>query len=891
MQPIILTISGWGPYKEQVIIDFNCFERRGLFLITGPTGAGKTTIFDAISFALFGEVNGQTRTKEELRSDFAGGDTKTFVELRMCHKGAEYLIIRNPKYLRKKKRKTGGSEYTEEKEKAYLTMPDGTKIEGNNEVTAKMQQILSMDARQYKQISMIAQGEFAKLLEATPKEKTQIFREIFDTGIYDKFAGILHAHALDKYKEIQELLHKMEEDVNHVHIEDDTFNQYLGRETYPYDTILEFLTKYGIDLSSQHKKTIELYGKKEKEIENLAEKVTRAQQVNKLIEALHQIETENEMLKSQKESMEIKRLQLKKAEQCLEVVPYLNAMEQNIDRLTRHIKKVEQLNTDICEVDKKLLEKQSIYDQRDAIELLLASLSQYLNVAGEWKTETVKLAEMNAELGKWQAEYLIDERQVQGALNEYNQADEIYKHGAIGIVVKLVEEGKPCPVCGSLSHPNLAKRADKLPSEDTLKKLQDDYQKKQKALTETFGKTKALNGEVDALKRSIIVKKNRMDKLVLTMKEESKEAFNWLLIQIGESFEDFLEKSLEVQNKRNIQIASEFRSVMTQYANLLVTKREKAALLLQSKDEQIVLQTEKDNASKTLEEKLTKLGFTSAEELNENQLKESQRELLRRELEQYDRSASTIDGKVFQAKLAVKGKKQVDMTEMSCQLSELQNEKNDLFRKQNLETIQQSDVHKAVHSLKERCMKLTGLKEEFGVIKDLDNLACGNNGKRLVFEQYVLAGYFEDILQAANRRFLNITGGRYELKRTEEVNDGRVKDNMEILIMDYYTGKCRSAKTLSGGESFKASLCLALGMSDVIQEESGGTSLEALFIDEGFGTLDEESLDQACTILNNLAGTDKMIGIISHVPELKERINSQVVVHRGTNGSTVTVIS
>ena len=181
------------------------------------------------------------------------------------------------------------------------------------------------------------------------------------------------------------------------------------------------------------------------------------------------------------------------------------------------------------------------------------------------------------------------------------------------------------------------------------------------------------------------------------------------------------------------------------------------------------------------------------------------------------------------------------------------------------------------------------IRAEYGIVKDLDELANGNNARKLVFEQYVLAGYFEQILNAANLRLFDMTDGRYELIRAKQISDGRKKDNLEILVMDYYTGKERSVKTLSGGETFKASLALALGMSDCIQARNGGIRVETLFIDEGFGALDEESLEQSCAVLQSLAGSDRMIGIISHVPELRERIESQIIIEKKNYGSSVTV--
>ena len=242
-------------------------------------------------------------------------------------------------------------------------------------------------------------------------------------------------------------------------------------------------------------------------------------------------------------------------------------------------------------------------------------------------------------------------------------------------------------------------------------------------------------------------------------------------------------------------------------------------------------------------------------------------------------------------KEALKGQKRKDLEQTEQDFEEMQRALSDVRKNLQGELTKGQQVERSLSGIRKNRKEAERIRAEYGIVKDLDELANGNNSRRLVFEQYVLAGYFEQILKAANLRLFDMTDGRYELIRAKQVSDGRKKDNLEILVMDYYTGKERSVKTLSGGETFKASLALALGMSDCIQARNGGIRVETLFIDEGFGALDEESLEQSCAVLQSLAGSDRMIGIISHVPELRERIESQIIIEKKNYGSSVRIRS
>lgn len=288
-----------------------------------------------------------------------------------------------------------------------------------------------------------------------------------------------------------------------------------------------------------------------------------------------------------------------------------------------------------------------------------------------------------------------------------------------------------------------------------------------------------------------------------------------------------------------------------------------------------------------MQQLMGKYGFVDEEAYERAKLSAEEQELLQKDMVSYRNRVAANNELYHHLKEAVRGKEYRDLQQYRDALEEVRNLRDAALKEQKLWEQNLSEVKKTYKMMQEKLGLMREASDEYGYVKDLENMASGNNAKRLVFEQFVLAGYFEEILRAANLRLRKMTSGRYEMERTKEVGDGRVKDNLEIQVLDYYTGKYRSVRTLSGGESFKASLALALGMSDVIQAMNGGIRVDTLFVDEGFGALDEESLNQACDTLMALVEKNRLIGIISHVPELRERIDRQLVIDKTGSGSTV----
>lgn len=779
MRPRHLTLCGWGPYKEAEEVDFTAFDSKGIFLITGATGAGKTTIFDAISYALYGALSGSERDKERgsVRSDFADGSTPTFVELVMEHKEKTYRIRRNPEYLRPKKR-GGEMGLTKEKENAILFYPDGRILEGVKEVNAAVRELLVLDYQHFKKISMIAQGEFARLLVAPPREKTQIFREIFDTGIYERFTQNLGAKARAAYAVIMEQRHKLEEDVRLLAVGleksgwsaelQQRFLELIAAESWDDGELCLCLE----EMEAQAKEKLEESRKRCERAEKRAEKLTaelgRLEEENRRIAQLLQAEQEWERLGGEAPVYEKKQERYHRAMNAGWVESAEETMRQLERRLVRNKEERDRLL--LCEVEA-----------------------------------------CKARLKKGQEDYLARERLCAEAKAAYETAEHRRRLDAIGLAAELLEEGKSCPVCGSLSHPAPAAVSVDMISEAELKKLKKERENQEKELLRLHGVAASEKAKLDS---------------ALEQADRLAEA----------------QKSLE----------EEFSA-----------------------------------ACEVFEKTLKEYGFSDRESFRTSKLDGCDRERLRKELEDYRAKCAAAEELYRHLQENVKGRTPADLTEKKEMLAAEKEKKEAASTEQRLWERHFLEVKKTRRLMADKLECVEEQKKQYGYIKDLENLASGNNTARLVFEQYVLAGYFEEILRAANLRFSKMTGGRYEMSRVPQVGDGRVKDNLEIQVLDFYTGKYRSVRTLSGGESFKASLALALGMSDVIQSINGGIRVDTLFVDEGFGALDEESLDQACDTLMGLVEKKHMIGIISHVPELRERIENQLIIEKTGSGSRI----
>lgn len=879
MRPDYLVISAWGPYKDKVEIDFKKFQGKGLFLITGSTGAGKTTIFDAITYALYGTLSGDTREKGSVRSDFASGDIPTFVELTMTHGGKEYRICRNPEYLRPKKKKSGTSEWTKEKENAVIYLPDGKIIEGTKEVNAKMQEILVLAQEQFKQISMIAQGQFSKMLTAPARDKISIFREIFGTGVYEQFARNLRERSNALYVKAAEQRHKLEEDIrllldNAEYTTDviaqkkDQLQLLTETDNWNYEAIRECLFDWQKLIRQLLEANEKDYAQTDAGVNELSAELARVQEQNRKISQWDEACKKHIDLIGQSSEIEKMRRILQKAAGAAQVKSkeeVWRALDLQKEKNNRRFLSLKE-EIKILGSEKKALQK--YYDCREKLEEYFALREQQNAVQEKIALQDKALREKQKEHQNAQELYVALELEREKVKSEYENADRARRHAAIGLAANMLVPGMPCPVCGSTEHPAPAKPAEGILSEEAIRQLKDEMEEKEQALLFCQEKTVSLFTQVQNLNGQ---------------KEELEKQYRELAKMCGTKEEEFVAADIKIEEDS----AKQVRENVTRYDRVLGLIQSKTEEQKETAKEGKGLELQVKEAKEQFEETMRNCGFESEEEFHSAFLPETERSQMERREQKYREELAGIIALKEHLEQEVKGLTRVDETEVEKALGDAKEKKEEIRLRQEKISSLADRIKGTLSGVKEKQEKLEKLSTEYGYVKDLDNLASGNNKKRMVFEQYVLIGYFDEILRAANMRFSHMTGGRYEMSRMEETSDGRTKNSLEIEVMDYYTGKMRSVKTLSGGESFKASLALALGLSDVIQALNGGIKVEALFVDEGFGALDSESLDQACETLQGLVERNRMIGIISHVQELRERIDHQIVVERSSQGSKV----
>ena len=752
MKPLSLTLCGWGPYKEKQKVDFETVCREGLFLITGPTGAGKTTIFDGITFALYGEVSGSIREKDSLRSDFAVPETPTYVELSFLHKGVEYKVTRNPRYDRPKLR---GEGFTTENEAAQIFGGEKLLASGSSAVTEKVEELLGLDYRQFKQISMIAQGEFQQLLTASSKERTQIFRDIFQTRLYDCIAAALTSEVKRIYVQIEEKKHRADETASSIRVDGEAFSELLGKKNKNYGKIVK---------AAEEEQ--ERLGKIREDLEQLWQEQEAA--YKKTVQQAEQWKHRNFLIQQYEDGCA--RLKTLRGERDL--------LNENVKQLEKEYKKLP--------ARKKKLEQ-----SRELLRLL-ANQQRQLAL---WQKQQ-KL------LKKKQEEYLRLDRAAKEKKQEYEYLDDRYKKASAGILAMDLKEGMPCPVCGSLHHPAPAGMEADVPSENRVKELKIIYEEAWK---------KAVDAQTEAASMAGALK---------SLEEGLKE---WAFSDVGPD----AESSLTVR----------------------ITGLE---------------------------------GAVSAEE---REIKECENGYQNGKLRLEGLKSSCAQ--LRSSLKAPREKEKKDVGSLSRVLAKLEQERRRINREKEMAGARFENNKKAVSVLKNHLAEKEQLEQVYGSLREVERAANGYNNRNLVFEQYVLSVYLDDILRASNQRLTAMTEGRYELHRLPVTRDRRSKEGMELEVFDQYTGKKRSVKSLSGGETFKAALALALGTSDVVQQFAGGIQVETLFVDEGFGALDEESLSQAIQILTALGGGGRMIGIISHVEELKERIEHQIIVEKHNQGSRI----
>jgi exonuclease SbcC len=919
MRPLRLVMSAFGPYAGRIALDMEQLGSGGLYLITGDTGAGKTTIFDAITFALFGEASGSSRDAAMFRSKYAEAETPTEVELTFEYAGREYFVRRNPEYMRPKSR---GEGFTVEKANGELRYPDGRVVTKLKEVNKAVIEIMGIDRDQFTQIAMIAQGDFLKLLLATTDERKKIFQRIFHTQKYYALSEALKSESGRMSREYELARGSIAQYIDGISCDEDDalfFEVEKAREgQLPIDDVLTLVCR----LISQDNSAAEELKRENQEAEKAAAEITQ-----KLTRAQEQQKTEESLKKSSEKLGEIIP-QLSQLEQAREAVerkrPAMEELGEKISALKAEMpeykalddKRREQADTAdrIADLETSRDEKERRLEElriesgkfREEAELLRDADKEKLGIETELKNlerELVAVAEIEDELGeisrldiklwKLRNDYTEKADDAQRVKRDYDEKHRAYLDEQAGVLAEALTEGEPCPVCGSLTHPHPAEKSAAAPEKSVLEELKRRSEKLDDIASRASREVSAFSASLEEKKETVLKAARRITDVpgfediepsVSEKKQEWSLAKNELDQQLNTAVGRVRRK--EELERRLPELAAEHDSQRDDLEDL--------------KRQLIALGTEREAAARRIGELETRLSFGSEEEAGK-QIAELEREkgdidrALREAAEKYaacDKEKAALEAAVKEAKKVLKDRIEVDAETENARLEMLKEQRKQLTELSNAVSARLTINTTIKKNIEKKAGELAAVEGRWTWVKALSNTANGNiSGKeKIMLETYIQMTYFDRIIARANTRFMVMSGGQYELARSIEAENNRSQSGLALDVIDHYNGSRRSVRTLSGGESFKASLSLALGLSDEIQSAAGGIQLDTMFVDEGFGSLDEESLQQAMRALSGLAEGNRLVGIISHVGELKEKIDRQIIVTKEkTGGSSIRI--
>lgn len=889
MKPLKIKISAFGPYKNCIDIDFEKLGESGIFLITGDTGAGKTTIFDSISFALFGEVSGSNRPVPSVRSDFADNDTETFVELEFTHKNKKYKIRRNPAYERTKKRGEGTTKTSADASLEY----DDKVISGTKNVDIKIEEILGINSKQFKQISMLAQGEFLKILFAESKDRTEIFRRIFDTDIYNQIAKRLADKTRIAKAELEQLKDYFAINSSNIVWKDGI------QSVQPKDVnelfIQEILEKLQQEIkinSEQFEKCQEQIGKQSDENSKIEKEIMAQKDKNDKIDRCQKLQEEQKVLQEKQEDIKQKEILIQKSQEIINKILPKEDKKKELEKEISQKQKVLQDISEKIELGNKKEEKfKQVLDLLEIIKVQFQKYSELKDGKTELEDKIKKLQviikeQENKKIASENAQKL--EAEWEKLSTEVLEKEKEFFREQAGILAEKLKENEPCPVCGSLHHPNLAIKSKSVLTKEELDNLKEKEEKSRKILTDATNKVTEINSKIETLIKEFGEKPDveLYNKKYAEISEKLEKAYN----QLNDNYKQIMLKDIVIES-------FEYDIFKEKITNKISKEREEF-LKLQTQQEENKKQIDellqkKEKAQNDYQNTLKELGFENEEQYKKSVLNNSQIEIFSKEIEKYKTDVTINATKLEEIQKEIKGFEKVDLT---AKIQEFNNKKQELenMRRQQMEYHRIfENNNRILVDLQTNSKKLDSKIKEFTMVEDLSKIANGTvyGKRRIEFEQFVQASYFDMVIIEANKRLLKMTDNRFLLVRKESSERVSDKIGLELEVIDNYNGKRRDVKSLSGGEAFKAALSLALGLSDVIQSYSGGIVVDTMFIDEGFGSLDTESREQAINTLNQLTDNHKLIGIISHVTELKERIDKKIIVTKSTEGSKITVES
>ena len=876
MKPIQLVLSAFGPYVERTVIDFSALGEEGLFLIAGDTGAGKTTIFDAISFALYGEASGgkEKRKSKSFHSDYVSDQTETYVELTFRHRGETWWIRRNLEYQRPAKKKKDGMETTtRQAADAQMRNEDtGEEILRMDDVNRRVRELLGLTQDQFTQTVMIAQGDFLKILTASSDDRKKLFRDLFHTNLYVDLQSRLQEKnraCADEQKALEQVILSAEGkiDPEAEFAEREILLSYCGQIQHT-DALCALLAR----LIEQEKAAQEQARAQKKEaadqIGALIAAVTEGERVNRDFADWESKRARLAALTAGQGEIDAQRAALaaaRRAQQLETDEALMRRTRRDMDAqraaLSEAQAALEQAEKALPEAETRMKEAESRGGEIHALLAQAKQMEDCLPVLGEVERLKAALDTQKRELQR----LTEDSSRAQAA---YTAAQNSYYLSQAGLLARELKAGQPCPVCGSTAHPCPAQITPETVTRQALEQAAQRRETAEKAQSDAATRLAANRAALD----------EREDRL-RALKIGADETRQRLAARIDAAHQAAADRQREIDAARSAYQALDKRKTAAQSA-VDAAQKQLAAL-----EKDLRVQTE------AFEQKRTAHGFEDEASYRLAKRTNADIERLDREIRNFDEQKRTLAAQTHELEDKLSGRQRTDLTALQNRRAaaldrqaKAENAEKAMVRKLTLHESAEREIRQANAAIQKKRGKWQIIQELYTCCA---GIAAGNPRAKLTFEAYVQQYYFRFVVAAANKRLTRLTDGMFTLRVMREAANRVSQSGLDLEVLDRSTGQARDVSTLSGGESFLASLALALGLSDAVQSQSGQIRMDAMFIDEGFGSLDENALRSSIDVLLELADGKRLIGIISHVQELEERIDKQIVVTKTPNGSTV----
>lgn len=944
MRPVRLLLSAFGSYAAKTEIDFKHADN-GIFLITGDTGSGKTTIFDAITYALYGETSGGMRSGSMMRSQYAAADEKTYVEFTFNYRGDIYHVRRNPEYRIEKQLKNGKVKEQKVAAAVELTLPDGTVFPGKKKETdTKLAELIGVDVKQFTQIAMIAQGDFLKLLYTKTEERKLIFSRIFQTTLYyrvqeeikKRFNALNEKLSYNRQAVLQETAHIRCEDVE-LKEQLQELSEHTLLPVEEYCKVTGEICRRGKAAEKAERKSMQAV---QKEVQELTAELAKSREKKKLEDQLEEARRRFGVLAPQGDSKEAEKQKaeadrkaqepslLEKrlaAKQALERFDTLEKKEQAEQKAKASFDAEKQAFASLEQKLNELRQKQEHSEQKlqqiqNAGSALVQAKEQE-KACIQSRQELFKLQELDRQ---WKVEctkeqtckdrLLLAEAEAKQAIFRYETDYEQFLLAQAGILAEHLADGAPCPVCGSVTHPSPAKLSDGAPSEECIRQEKEESERAKKEREQCHLAFVAQSGQVQAAEKQ---RKEQWARCEMTfaawtesgcakyLEEQFWDAAGMdapipeaeriaQLLEAAEALERQAHAKVETacrQEEERVLLLEKIEKQKEQLVGLTEELEEKRTacasyerVWMECSKERIVWQETLFYANKGKAKEALAQTERQIERLKENETRTQQT------YHEWEKECSLLKGNIAAWEKALPEEKMEDPKNLEAALAQ-KAEQQKAAEKQLAALHSENELNgMALNALKKYAAQRSSMEEEAAVLETLSKTANGKLGgmAKLDLETYVQRQYFRQIIAQANRRLVIMSQGQFVLKLKDSESAGKSKnEGLDLSVYSLVTDTVRDVKTLSGGEAFMAALSMALGLADIVQRTAGAVQLDMMFIDEGFGSLDDSAREQAIGVLRDLAGENGVVGIISHVAELKDSIDKKLIVKKTERGSTV----